>query len=89
MGGVGHGLRLLFMDPKDTPAKTPRAIVAIHALAYLGPRVGNGASRCLWRDVAIHSPSYSQLRVSTRDWCQISCPEWGSILGRGITDTGS
>ena len=36
MGGVGHGLRLLFMDPKDTPAKTPRAIVLIHALAYLG-----------------------------------------------------
>lgn len=24
------------METKDTPAKTPRAIVAIHALAYLG-----------------------------------------------------
>ncbi len=33
---IGHWLRLRFMDPKDTPAKTPRAIVLIHALAYLG-----------------------------------------------------
>lgn len=35
-GGVGHGLRLPVMDTQDTPAKTPRAIVLIHALAYLG-----------------------------------------------------
>jgi len=36
MGGVGHGLRLPVMDTQDTPARAPRAIVAIHALAYLG-----------------------------------------------------
>ena len=33
---IGHWLRLSVMEPKDTPAKTPRAIVLIHALAYLG-----------------------------------------------------
>ena len=36
MGGVSHWLRLPVMDPKETPAKAPRAIVLIHALAYLG-----------------------------------------------------
>ena len=36
MGGVGRGLRLPVMDTQGTPARAPRAIVAIHALAYLG-----------------------------------------------------
>jgi hypothetical protein len=33
---IDHWLRLPVMEPKETPAKAPRAIFAIHALAYLG-----------------------------------------------------